>query len=658
MATRQHPKYPQLPEAPQRPLQARRSAAAQRPRRRGVTLLPLVAALLSLPFLPSCGSSGDGGSSIVGDLATDMNITSDMTVQSELRAKNLTIAPGVTVSSPGDLRIQTAGLVTLNGTISPTGGLTLIAPAGMDVGANGTIQGGNGHVIIASADAHVPTDAQMDADFAAGNQFGGPRTRAGKAVPAASRAGRAGPAYQIPIVTWRAGTTGKHNVWIDVDGTAKVGRQGVNQVQSLLAGANGADDVDKGCIATGKDGSKGSSYAIMADDVEIDGSFTVNLGAGGNGGNATSKGDCCPASATGGKGGDTGTCRVAASGGIVVNAALTVNYGNGGNGGSATASSKDQSAVSACPVPSPCAATTKGGAGGKGAFPASSSGSVSGPALVTNNGGTGGAGGAATSTGGGGATSTCCPGGAGGPGGAATATGGAGGDSTAAVTGAVTQGPNGFIGGNGGNATANGGKGGAGSSCCNPPAQGGAGGAGGAATATVGTAGAGTNGAPTNGAAAGKAGDGGKGGDGSPAGAGGNAGVGTGVPNGAAGAPGAACAGGGGCTQEQEPNNTEGTATPLTGPAQVNASASGCGTLSNTDDLDHFSAHLNAGTYRINVTQAPAGAGLFLHVGNSASSTPPIGLPATFTVTGSNVNVVIGFFGGNGAYAFTLTRTQ
>jgi hypothetical protein len=635
-----------------------RRNAAPTAERRTYALLSLIVAVAALPFLASCGGGGDGGSNIIGDLTTDLNITSDMSVPSELRAKNLTIAPGVTVSSPGDLKIQTAGLVTLNGTISPTGGLTMITPAGMDVGANGGISGGSGHVIFVSDPSFVPTDAEMDAEFAKGSTVGGSRVHRGRPAPSAGRAGRAGSTYHVPITTWKPGTHGKHNIWIDVDGTASLGRPGQNTVQNALPGDNGADDVNKNCNATGTNGSVGSSLFCSVDSLAIDGSYTLNLGAGGNGGNASTKADCCPAIAKGGKGGNTGTARIVAGNGIEVNAALTVNYGNGGAGGAATASSKDNSANSACPAASPCSATTTGGVGGIGAFPASSSGNVSGNGTVTCNGGSGGVGGAANSTGGAGGTSTCCPAGIGGAGGSATGTGGAGGNAQASVSGVVIQG-GGFVAGNGGNATANGGKGGAGSSCCTPPAQGGKGGPGGAATATVGLAGAGTNGAPTNGNATGKAGDGGHGGDGNPVGAGGNAGVGTGVPNGTAGAPGAVCpGGGGGCTQEQEPNNTEGTGTQLDGPTQVGNAANGCGTLSNANDLDHFKVALSTGTYRINVTQAPAGAGLFLHVGTNASSTPPINQPVTFTVTGNNVNVVIGFFGATGAYQFTLTKTQ
>jgi hypothetical protein len=116
--------------------------------------------------------------------------------------------------------------------------------------------------------------------------------------------------------------------------------------------------------------------------------------------------------------------------------------------------------------------------------------------------------------------------------------------------------------------------------------------------------------------------------------------------------------GGGGCTQEQEPNNTEGTGTSLTPPTQAGGTASGCGTLSNVNDLDHFAVVLSAGTYRIVVSQFPAGTGLFLHVGTNQPSNPAIGQPVTFTVPSNGTNAVIGFYGSSGTYQFTLTKVQ
>src|SRR5438046_2365269 len=91
--------------------------------RRSLLLLFLVPLL---PFVSSCGSGGGGGEEgVLGDLNTDLVISQD-TRASEIRAKNLTINDGATVSSTGDLKIQTAAKVTLNGKLTPGGGLTVI----------------------------------------------------------------------------------------------------------------------------------------------------------------------------------------------------------------------------------------------------------------------------------------------------------------------------------------------------------------------------------------------------------------------------------------------------------------------------------------------------------------------------------------------------
>src|SRR5437763_853543 len=87
--------------------------ASRRIARRSLLLLSLAALL---PILPSCGSGGGGGggNGILGDLNTDLVISQD-TRASEIHAKNLTINDVATVSSTGDLKIQTAAKVTLNG---------------------------------------------------------------------------------------------------------------------------------------------------------------------------------------------------------------------------------------------------------------------------------------------------------------------------------------------------------------------------------------------------------------------------------------------------------------------------------------------------------------------------------------------------------------
>ncbi|MEP6755992.1 MAG: hypothetical protein ABJA67_10870 [Chthonomonadales bacterium] len=609
-------------------------------------------------LLSSCGGGGGGGGSVTGDLATDLVIAVNTAITGTLRAKNLTINPGVSLTSPSDLRIETAGAVTLNGIISPTGAFTMIDPGGMDVGATGEIDGGTGHVIFVSGTNHIPSEADMDTDFATGNQVGGPRTRSASRSPRITRLGRGAPVYHIPLVKFKAGPKQKRNIWFDVDGTAKLGKPSTSFVQTMMAGDDGKDDLDKSCSAVGTNGKKGGSYSIQADDLEIDGTVTINLGDGGAGGSASAKAGCCPASAKGGNGGDTGTCVLAAGNGIVVNTSLTVTYGNGGGGGSGSATALDKSNVASCPPPAPCAATATGGIGGKGSFPASAKGSVTGANLVTCNGGTGGDGGDSTAKGGAGGTSTCCPGGQGGTGGAATATAGTGGDSVATASGGIALGQNGFIGGDGGDGTANGGLGGTGASCCTPtPVAGGKGGTGGNATVTVGLGGVGTKANGSNGSPFGHAGNGGVGGAGNPVGPAGVGGIGINVPNGGPGSPGGPCEVTVPNTNETEPNDDEQHATPMPGLTNPGESETGTGSLNGTSDKDHFVVQLGQGNYKLVVDTYPTGTGLYLHVGNNGPLNPPTNNPVFFQVVGT-ATVYIGFYNGNGNYHFTLTKVN
>ena len=76
--------------------------------RAGITVLAAAAAVGSMT---SCGSNGGagGGGPVIGDLAADLVISTD-TSAAEIRARNLTINPGVKVTSPGDLKIQAAAM--------------------------------------------------------------------------------------------------------------------------------------------------------------------------------------------------------------------------------------------------------------------------------------------------------------------------------------------------------------------------------------------------------------------------------------------------------------------------------------------------------------------------------------------------------------------
>jgi hypothetical protein len=626
-------------------------------------IISLFVCAAMMPFVSSCGGGGGGGDSILGDLSTDLVISQDTTVPAEVRAKNLTINDGVKVTSTSDLTIHTAGKVTLNGTVTPGGGLTIISAGGMDMGANGKVTGLNGNAIMVDDPAIVPTQQHMNDLFAQDLSIGGPRT---KGVHK-SRQGGVTWHFTSPY-TFHPNARGYH-IWINVGADVKVGRGGaagppfVQNMPNGFVGPHAPAGSGESCNpVVGSDGGQGGCVAIQADSVEFLGAVVYNLGVGGAGGDAVAGGatsSCCQPKAVGGIGGRTGTIAVKGDEGVDVSLGnVTVNYGGGGAGGDATATSVDFSKSNACPAlfcTGP--ATAIGGKGGNGPKSQSINAGVTAPGNITVNGARGGNGGNAVATGSGGGTSTCCLplDGTGGKGGSAVATGGAGGPSTSSAA-AV-----GYVGGDGGNATSNGGKGGTGGSCCFPPSQGGTGGKGGDATATGGPAGVGTNAGAVVGVSGGAAGNGGKGGDGNPIGPGGAGGTGSGIAvrNGVAGPNGAPCNVAAACTQEQEPNDSEGTGTVMQPPVNVGDSKCGQGTLSSTTDQDHFRLDLAQGAYTITVNQAPTGsASFFLDIGGGHGLTFPIGTPRSFTISEISAPVWVGFFNGTGPYKFTVMRTQ
>jgi hypothetical protein len=601
-----------------------------------------VTVCLAIAGTTSCGSGGGGGG-VLGDLATDLVISSDTQVSGEVRARSLTINAGAKLSSTGDLKIQAAQSVTVNGAIDSVGGVTIIAPSGTEMADTSDIQVGDGDYIIVGSTATVPTTAAINAETDLPPALDGSAT-----LPQVRGNSRQETIWRIRPATYKPTARGR-TFWVDVPGKAKIGKPGQTFTQTQPPGKDGKDGANA-CTSTGDPGLKGGSVIVRASSIDFDGSVVFNLGRGGNGGNATTPATCCPANATGGKGAPTGTCRMSGSGGITNAASVTVNFGGGGNGGQATATSR--AGTDGC-GPTTCTATATGGDGGSGAGASSASGNVTGVSNIFVGGASGGAGGAATTTGGKGGNDTCCPGQAGAKGGNATSTGGAGGPSTGTVSGGLTA-SGGFNGGNGGNATTTAGKGGNGNSCCtSPPAKGGDGGPGGNASATVGVGGVGTTANGTAGTVGGRAGDGGNGGNGLPIGGAGGIGTGTNVPNGNAGLPGADCPAGN-CANEQEPNNTVGTATDmLTKDCAV-------GTLANDSDLDHFkkTLPLAAGQYQVIFQQAQPGQALFLKVGNNASSNHQALGTIPFTVTQNNTVVIFGMFGPAGAYKFTVIAVE
>lgn len=611
------------------------------------------------------GGSNGGGSG--GDLNTDLVISRDTVVSSDVKAKNLIIKAGAKLSSSGDLLIEVAGKTTLEGKIGSGGKLTLIPKGGLDVGSQGRIEGVDGDVIIVASRDDIPTEAKMDERFAA--NFGVGIERQPTLARAASRDLFGNPTVLPPIV-WAPGARRK-NLWVNVLGPLHVGAApGAAPITYTLPdGAPGANR--NGDNATAGHGKDGGSVALEADRIVVTGPVTFNLGNGGDGGTAVAgPTTSAKAIAKGGNGGNTGKFIMASAflgilHGIDIQQSLTINFGRGGRGGDATATGLP--GEDGKPGKDGHDAKATGGVGGLGALPGSAGSDVTGLFNLTVVGNAGGDGGNATATGGKGGNDLAKPGTHGGKGGKATAIAGKGGDSTTSLAGgaagAMSDGP----GGNGGNATVSGGQGGDGNDCCdNPPAKGGDGGKGGDASATHGDPGQGQPlGNP--GVRNGQAGNGGEGGDGKPEGAGGAHGVGTQVPDGVDGQPGKPCndgggggGGGGGVDlEEQEPNDFEDGATPFPPIEEVGQSKVAGGTLADMMDKDHFMATLGVGVYQVEIVQAPDHAtNFFLDIGGGNGQTPAIGDKPFITISENGTTVFLGMFGGTGRYKIALRRIE
>jgi len=605
-------------------------------------------------------TGGSGGGTITGSFDTDMVITQNMTVTKELRARDLVINPGVQITSPGDLVIQTAGKTTLNGQVAPSGKLTLVPKGGMNVGPQGKVMAGNGDVFILSSIEDSPTDEQMAAAFAKDMTLGAEKGKSRGFFTAVGRDLFGNP-VKLPPIVWGPGSR-RRNLWVFILGTLDVGGAagGPPITYDFPPGPDGENR--NGDNAKGGDGMDGGSAALAADRIEVTGPVTFYLGDGGNGGSATAgPTTSAKAIAQGGKGGNTGKFVMASSflgilHGIDIQAQMNIKFGKGGRGGDATATG--QQGQDGHPGEDGHKAKATGGPGGLGALPGSAGDLVTGLVNLNVTSQNGGDGGDATATGGRGGNDDSCPGTSGGKGGKATALGGVGGDSITSLAGgaagSMTDGP----GGNGGDATVNGGRGGDGKDCCgDDPKKGGNGGGGGDSDATPGNPG---QGAPAGNAgnAQGIAGNGGDGGDGIPPGAGGALGIGSNVPNGNPGNPGQPCMMEEDCEDEEEPNDIEEGATLFDPPSQLNESACGTGTLSDPQDKDHFHCALAAGKYELTIPQAPLGGEVFyLRIGNEVAN-PPFGTTVTLTIPNDNTIFYIGFFGAEGSYKFKLKRVE
>lgn len=128
------------------------------------------------------------------------------------------------------------------------------------------------------------------------------------------------------------------------------------ELNGSITGPNGRDglDVSDGCLIDipemeyqdGKTNSgkknkeKDALRTRIRSGTVIFGDFTLNLGNGGRGGNATTDNDCDPGIAIAGTGGKSSNLKVTAETEIIITKSFVINPGKGGQGGKATAYGK------------------------------------------------------------------------------------------------------------------------------------------------------------------------------------------------------------------------------------------------------------------------------------------------------------------------------
>jgi hypothetical protein len=284
-------------------------------------------------------------------------------------------------------------------------------------------------------------------------------------------------------------------------------------------GRKGSDDKGGSCNAKGGDGENAFRFNAFAPNIKV-GTFTLNLGDGGAGGDAETTKNCDPGVAKGGKGGKSGNFRMIAGNKFEITGSFIINPGKGGKGGDGTAHGKDGG-----PSEDGGDANGTGGVGAKNKKRLSVVGSVAGVDKVQIGDIVGGDGGEANADPGTGGDADTC-GLDGGDGGSGVSVGGNGGDASVQTGGSATRTAGATdTGGKGGDSNSHGAKAGNGGSC-DHTAKGGDGGDGGDASTEEGRGGK----AKQNGKDGTKVdetgGDGGNGGDGCVEGKGGDGGSG------------------------------------------------------------------------------------------------------------------------------------
>ena len=122
---------------------------------------------------------------------------------------------------------------------------------------------------------------------------------------------------------------------------------GFNFVDFWLTGPDGRkgkDDKNKSCDAKGDEGQNAMRLFVRAPNINVQ-DLTLELGSGGDGGDAVSKKDCDPGKATGGEGGKAGNFKIITSKSFDITGIFTIYPGRGGSGGSAEAYGKDGDAT-------------------------------------------------------------------------------------------------------------------------------------------------------------------------------------------------------------------------------------------------------------------------------------------------------------------------